>query len=112
MSKETLVRPMTKSEIRESGWAGWMGDERLFFVKDTTASENEVMEELAKIAMRDKDGAYIVHNTYQGHRVVGWGYTPKGYANTIDRAKLHLVALEGDKKQGVQGYNPVCLRPE
>lgn len=109
-NKPKLVRPMTKDEIRDSGWVGWMGDERLFFVLDVDASKEKVMQELAEIALRDKDGAYVINNTYSGCRVVGWGYTPKGYANTPKGPKLWLLAMDGDKRIGVEGFNPVALR--
>ena len=108
MSK--LVRRMTQAEILESGWAGWCGEDDLYFVLDVEASEHKIMEELAKMALKTKKSAYVVHNTYMHFRVVGWSYVG---ATKNKSEYLSLCVIEGSKTYAsfeCAGYNPVALR--
>ena len=95
MSERNLIRKMTREEKSASGWVGWCGGE-LYVTIDPEMPIEEVLHEVAVEVRRRKCGIAVVDNTYQNHRLVGFGYTEQGYHDTPNGPKLWLMVIEGD----------------
>jgi hypothetical protein len=87
---------MTRLERQGSGWKGWCGSNSLYVAAPEDAPQEALMAALAEQAKKTAQMASVILDTPTHHRVIGWGYTPPGYANTPDGPRLWLLVIEGD----------------
>ena len=92
------LKKLTLSERIESGWEGWVYADKLYSV-DQTLADDEILTQLAEQARQTENMAACVRKTWDGgSRIIGYYFTPQGYASTPNGPRLSLICIEGGRR--------------
>jgi hypothetical protein len=91
-----IIRPLTPEEKCDHGWAGWCGGELRTRIDEDVPIE-DVLYWLAKEVREVRDSLAIKDDTATHYRIIGFGYTPQGYANTPNGPSIWFFSIEGDR---------------